>query len=224
MDGDRLGEVRSNLAKCRQAGVTLVTISYRMVPDGRDLGVKPPVKVCLDDAVAAIRFIQAHADEWGVDPKRLGLTGGSAGACSSLYAALQNDCELGIKAVFAMSPQTSLDPKETREWIPNATYGGHAFGFTETDAPIALVIPRENQPPLSWNGGPGEAYLRVPASCGRFQVFASGGCGSAFVRAKVYDPDGKLCWDQDDIGCSRWFYSPGQPKAGLWKLTAEKAD
>ncbi|MBR3222190.1 MAG: right-handed parallel beta-helix repeat-containing protein [Kiritimatiellae bacterium] len=101
--------------------------------------------------------------------------------------------------------------------------GGQAFGFTETDAPIALVIPRENQPPLSWNGGPGEAYLRVPASCERFLVFASGGCGSAFVRAKVYDPDGKLCWDQDDIGCSRWFHSPGQPKPGLWKITAEKA-
>lgn len=25
--------------------------------------------------------------------------------------------------------QTSLDPKELREWIPNAVYGGHAFGF-----------------------------------------------------------------------------------------------
>jgi hypothetical protein len=27
--------------------------------------------------------------------------------------------------------QTSLDPKELREWIPNAIYGGHAFGFAE---------------------------------------------------------------------------------------------
>jgi hypothetical protein len=25
--------------------------------------------------------------------------------------------------------QTSLDPRELREWIPNAIYGGHAFGF-----------------------------------------------------------------------------------------------
>ena len=27
--------------------------------------------------------------------------------------------------------QTSLDPKELREWIPNAIYAGHAFGFAE---------------------------------------------------------------------------------------------
>ena len=129
MDGDRLGEVRSNLAKCRQAGVTLVTISYRMVPDGRALGVKPPVKVCLDDAVAAIKFVQAHAKDWNVDPTRIALTGGSAGACSSLYASFQGDNALGVKAILVHSPQTTLDPKEMREWIPNARYGGHAFGY-----------------------------------------------------------------------------------------------
>ena len=27
--------------------------------------------------------------------------------------------------------QTSLDPAQLREWIPNATYGGHAFGFAD---------------------------------------------------------------------------------------------
>ena len=31
----------------------------------------------------------------------------------------------------AVSAQTSLDPKELREWIPNAEYGGHAFGFAQ---------------------------------------------------------------------------------------------
>lgn len=30
-----------------------------------------------------------------------------------------------------ISAQTSLDPKEVREWIPNAVYGGHAFGFAQ---------------------------------------------------------------------------------------------
>lgn len=131
----------------------------------------------------------------------------------------------GLPEIKELGKETALDFEAPAKGFYSLELdaGGHAFGFTETDAPIALVIPRENQPPLSWNGGPGEAYLRVPASCGRFQVFASGGCGSAFVRAKVYDPDGRLCWDQDDIGCSRWFYSPGQPKPGLWRIVAEKA-
>jgi acetyl esterase/lipase len=30
--------------------------------------------------------------------------------------------------------QTSLDPKELREWMPNYGYGGHAFGFAKFDA------------------------------------------------------------------------------------------
>jgi len=127
MDGDRLGGVKRMWPKCQKKGIAFVSISYRMISDGNDAGVKPPVKVCLDDAVAAIDYVKAHAAEWNIDVTRLALTGGSAGACSSLYASLQNDCELGIKVVFTESPQTSLDPQEMKAWIPNSTYGAHAF-------------------------------------------------------------------------------------------------
>ena len=58
-------------------------MGYRFVQDGRDEQLSPPVRAPLDDAVAAIRFIQAHADEWKIDVTRMGLTDGSAGACSS---------------------------------------------------------------------------------------------------------------------------------------------
>ena len=30
--------------------------------------------------------------------------------------------------------QTSLDPKQMKEWMPNSTYGGHAFGFAADPA------------------------------------------------------------------------------------------
>ena len=130
-DGDRLGGIASLWPACRKAGVALVSISYRMVHDARDTGVHPPVKACLDDAVAAIRFVQDHAGEWRIDPARIGLTGGSAGACSSLYASLQDDCALGIRALLVHSPQTSIDPKEMKEWIPNSRYGAHAFGYPD---------------------------------------------------------------------------------------------
>ena len=128
VDGDRMGGVDKLLAACRRHGAALVTISYRMVADANDAGVQPPVKACLDDAVAAVAFVQAHAKEWNVDPTRVGLTGGSAGACSSLYASFQGDNALGVRGILVNSPQTSLDPKEMREWIPNIRYGSHAFG------------------------------------------------------------------------------------------------
>ena len=135
--GDRIPGASGWEPICRKEGITLVSVGYRFIQDGRDEHLSPPVRAPLDDAIAAIQFIQAHADEWKIDVTRIGLTGGSAGACSSLYAALQNDCELGIRAVYAASPQTSLDPKETREWIPNARYGSGAFGYGTFDAWLA---------------------------------------------------------------------------------------
>ena len=131
--GDRIAHSAGWLSSCRKTGCAMVSISYRYIQDGNDEGLMPPVRAPLDDAIAAIRYVQAHADEWGIDVKRIGLTGGSAGACSSLYASLQNDCELGIRAVFVENPQTSLDPVETREWIPDARYGASAFGCRNFD-------------------------------------------------------------------------------------------
>ena len=135
--GDRMCGAESLLAKCRARGFALVTVNYRLIADGVDAGLRPPVRAPLADAVAAIRCIQAHADEWGVDPTRLALQGGSAGACSIVYATLQNDCELGIRSAYLSVPQTSLDPRETREWIPTATYGASAFGYRDFDAWLA---------------------------------------------------------------------------------------
>jgi hypothetical protein len=31
--------------------------------------------------------------------------------------------------VAANAPQTTLDPRQIKEWTPNSRYGGHAFGF-----------------------------------------------------------------------------------------------
>ena len=68
-------------------------------------------------------------------------TGGSAGACTSLWLALHDDLadpassdpvarqSSRLTCAAVNGAQTSLDPKELREWIPNAIYAGHAFGF-----------------------------------------------------------------------------------------------
>ena len=64
-----------------------------------------------------------------------------AGACTSLWLAFHDDLadpqsadpiarestRLWCAAVTA--PQTTLDPQQMKEWTPNSSYGGHAFGF-----------------------------------------------------------------------------------------------
>ena len=128
--GDRKDErLAERIPKCLADGIALIAVEYRFLKDAGE--VKPPVKVCLDDVIAAMRFIRMKADDWNLDVERMGLTGSSAGGCACLFVALSGDNAFGIKAVFAQYPQTSLDPKEMREWIPNSKYGANLFGYPD---------------------------------------------------------------------------------------------
>lgn len=55
-------------------------------------GHAPPAyqPLAIDDAQQAIRMVRARAAEWGVDPKRVGLIGFSAGAMTALETSLRN--------------------------------------------------------------------------------------------------------------------------------------
>jgi acetyl esterase/lipase len=58
----------------------------------------PVFQPAIDDGVAALKLIQAHATEWHLDSKRLGMIGFSAGAMTTLSVALaQRD---GAKPAF----------------------------------------------------------------------------------------------------------------------------
>ena len=56
-------------------GVNCVLLKYR-VPDS---GPYPKSKAALQDAQRALGLVRMHAAEWGIDPKRIGVLGFSAG-------------------------------------------------------------------------------------------------------------------------------------------------
>jgi acetyl esterase len=58
---------------CGHAGVHLLSVDYRLAPEH-------PFPAALDDALAALRWAQAHATEFGADPGRVAIGGDSAGA------------------------------------------------------------------------------------------------------------------------------------------------
>ncbi|HWA09795.1 MAG TPA: alpha/beta hydrolase [Opitutaceae bacterium] len=130
-----------NLGQYLSAGISVASITYRFVTQAIDAGVKPPVKWPLEDAARALQFVRSKAKEWNLDPVRIGASGGSAGACSSLYLAFHADMADRASAdpVARQSTrlwcaavniaQTSLDPQQMIDWTPNSRYGGHAFGF-----------------------------------------------------------------------------------------------
>lgn len=124
-------------------GISVAAVNYRFIAQAMEQKVEPPVKACLHDAARALQTIRSKASEWNVDPTRVGSTGGSAGACTSLWLALHDDIadpqssdpiarqSSRLTCAAVGGAQTSLDPKELREWISNSIYGGHAFGFAE---------------------------------------------------------------------------------------------
>lgn len=68
--------VRANFApmaiRMAERGYVAATISYRLSPEA-------PYPAAIHDAKAAVRWVRAHAGEYGIDPGRIAIAGGSAG-------------------------------------------------------------------------------------------------------------------------------------------------
>jgi len=68
------------VAPLLRRGYTMLAVSHLSQPQAT-------VMEIVDDVNRAMRFIRHHADEYGIDPNRLGVTGGSAGGHLSLMLA-----------------------------------------------------------------------------------------------------------------------------------------
>ena len=123
-----------------KAGISVASVEYRFIQEAAADKVSPPVKGCLWDAARAVQFLRSKAAGWNIDTSRIALSGGSAGACSSLWLAFHDDLadpksadpvareSTRVRCAAVAIAQTTLDPLQMREWTPNSVYGGHAFG------------------------------------------------------------------------------------------------
>jgi len=144
--GDKRGLRGNAITQYLNVGISVAAINYRYVRQAVGLKISPPVKASLGDAARALQFIRSKSKEWNLDKKRIGATGGSAGACSSLWLALHDDManpksddpiareSTRLYCVAVNGAQTTLDPRPLREWIPNYRYGAHAFGLKNFQA------------------------------------------------------------------------------------------
>lgn len=198
-----------------KAGISIVAINYRYVTSTE----KPPVKAPLHDAARALQFVRSKAKEWNLDKKRIGATGGSAGACSSLWLAFHDDLadskskdpvlreSSRLQCAAVIGAQTTLDPKQMKEWTPNSKYGGHAFGLHPFDrfldnrkkimpwikeySPYANVT--KDDPPifLQYNSPPAIGKeQKDPTHTSNFGVKLQEHCVANGVKCELYYPNG----------------------------------
>lgn len=66
-----------------EAGYVVASVEYRVAPTGK-------FPEPLEDVKAAIRYLKAHADQFNIDPERVGVLGGSAGGYLSAMVGVTN--------------------------------------------------------------------------------------------------------------------------------------
>lgn len=141
MGGNRLSGLAGVLPDYLKAGISVASVEYRFIPEAIADGVTPPVKAPLHDAARALQFVRSKAAEWNIDKQKIAASGGSAGACTSLWLAFHDDLadpkstdpvareSTRLMCAAVSGAQTTLDPRQMKEWTPNSNYGSHAFGI-----------------------------------------------------------------------------------------------
>jgi acetyl esterase len=103
-------------------GISVIAINYRLSPE-----VSFPAHYM--DCARAIQFARSRAKDWNLDPKRIGATGGSAGAGTSLWIGFHDDMadpknndpvlreSTRLTCMAVQGAQSSYDPRVITEWI-----------------------------------------------------------------------------------------------------------
>ena len=98
--------------KLAQHGYVAVTVTYRLAP-------KYPFPAAIHDVKAGVRWMRANAAKYGIDPSRIGTTGGSAGGHLAQF--------LGVTAGLARFEGDPLPSHSSRVQCVVNVYGPSDF-------------------------------------------------------------------------------------------------
>lgn len=119
-------------------GIVCGCVEYRLSEEA-------PFPACLSDCKAAVRFLRAHANQYGADPERIGVGGGSAGGHLAAMVGLTPgkfeegphiDVPSHVALMILFNPPTDLRPMgeaaSVKQLLGNAA---------PTDAQLAEISP-----------------------------------------------------------------------------------
>ena len=165
--------------------VTCVLVKYRVPYEGHF----PERSEDLEDAQQAMRLTRSHATEWGIDPKRIGVLGFSAGAHLAAVLSIHSDFipktaaaasikqHGGVDAAMSARPDFAviIYPGYLVHWPDKTTIASEATPNSST--PSTFLVQAEDDPVHVENA---LAYFealkeaKVPAE---IHLFAQGGHG-----------------------------------------------
>lgn len=125
--GDKQTYVKPLFPVLTDAGFAWFTINYRLAP-----GAKFPAPV--QDVEDAVRWVMRNARQYKVDPKRVALTGESAGGHLVSYVAVTSARKLGLRTVVPIYAPHDLLGRAQNQGKPSEKYPGLRRRRSGTDA------------------------------------------------------------------------------------------
>jgi acetyl esterase/lipase len=162
------------LRACLENGISMMAINYRLSPE-----VHFPDHYM--DCARAIQFARLNAAQWNIDPLRIGSTGSSAGAGTSLWIGFHDDMadptsddpvlrqSTRLSCMAVQGAQSTYDPRVIKRIVGGRAHEHAAFeGFyglkpDEWDSPRAHGLYEAASPINYLNAGdpPVYAYYRA---------------------------------------------------------------
>jgi acetyl esterase/lipase len=181
-------EIDGVVRRLTEPGLTVFVLRYRLMPTPRDDGafgrmamngimdaIKTQARVAKEDALLAMRVVRERAATWGVDPRRIGITGFSAGGLLATVTATGYDAD--TRPDFAASIYgPSFDPYTVPPDAPPLfiAFASDDVGEGVVSSCLALYA--------AWHAAGRSAEMHVYATGGhRFAADPPGPPGSAWT-------------------------------------------
>jgi len=168
-----------------RAGVTCVLVKYRVPLTGP----YPKSAAALQDAQRAMGLVREHAAEWGIDPKRVGVLGFSAGGHLSaavsthyekrLYEPVDAADKLSCRPDFAVVVYPGYLAQEDKGMATNADIQPTA------DTPPTFLVQAEDDPVHVENATNYFLQLKKAGVQAELHIYAEGGHGYGLRRTSL---------------------------------------
>ncbi|EMI19991.1 esterase/lipase-like protein [Rhodopirellula maiorica SM1] len=109
--GDKRSINPKMVREANEAGISVASLHYRFV-DGKEVLFPIPQHDC----ARALQFLRSKADAWNIDPKRVAVYGGSAGAGISMWLGFHDD--------LADPSSDDLVARQSTRFVAIGTMGG----------------------------------------------------------------------------------------------------
>ena len=126
-------------------GMTGIILKYR-VPRRQGEPEREPAKRPLQDAQRAVSLVRAKAQDWGIDPKRIGIVGFSAGGHLAIATATSFE-----KRTY--EPVDDIDKVSCRPDFAIPVYSGYLKAKDKAEIAPGLHIPAGTPPVFLVHGG-----------------------------------------------------------------------